>query len=174
MPRNVYIGLGSNLGRRRLALGRALALISAQPGIRLLEVSRLYETAPEGASSSWFLNAAAELETSLEPEELLFVLLETERSLGRDRNQAWPDRTLDLDLLLWQDLVYHTSTLELPHPRLHRRLFVLAPLCDLAADFVHPVLGLPLRQLAAHVAHQMVRPVDWGEKLLAEFNPAGR
>ncbi len=174
MEANVYIGLGSNLGRRRLALRRALALLSAHPSIRILEVSRLYETAPEGASSSWYLNAAAHLATTLEPEGLLTVLLETEKVLGRVRGLGWPDRSLDLDLLLWRDLVCQTPALELPHPRLHERLFVLAPLCDLAADLVHPVFGLSLRELAGRVSHQLVRPMDWSEDIRSLLSRAGR
>src|SRR6266404_218940 len=139
-----FIGIGSNLGDRRSLCLEALRRLEKLPSIRIIAVSSLYETEPvgEGYSSS-FLNGAAELSTTLSPRELLTAVLSIEADLGRDRSREGSkvgrDRTIDVDILLFGDLVLHEPGLTIPHPRLHERRFVLEPLADIAPDVIHPV-----------------------------------
>jgi 2-amino-4-hydroxy-6-hydroxymethyldihydropteridine diphosphokinase len=149
MSITAYIALGSNLGDRREYLDRALQALRETAGIAVSKVSAYYETAPVGGppGQGAFLNAAAELQTDLDPDELLRTLLETELKLGRIREVHHGPRTIDLDLLLYGDLVRSTATLTLPHPRMHERLFVLQPLADIAPDLRHPISGMTIREL---------------------------
>src|SRR5689334_24340244 len=130
MSITAYIALGSNLGDRRDYLDRALQALKQRPGIIVRQVSSYYETAPVGGPPGQgdFLNAAAELHTDLKPKELLQTLLEIERQLGRVREVPMGPRTVDLDLLLYGDLIRDEIELTIPHPRMHERLFVLQPL----------------------------------------------
>jgi 2-amino-4-hydroxy-6-hydroxymethyldihydropteridine diphosphokinase len=146
------VGLGSNLGDRAGQLARALEALRATPGVARLEASRLYETEPVGPPQGRYLNAAARLETTLGPRSLLARLLAIERAAGRVRGtERNAPRTLDLDLLLYGDLCLEEPDLVLPHPRLHQRAFVLEPLCELAPELLHPVLGATIGALAARV-----------------------
>lgn len=144
-----YVGIGSNLGDRVRACEEAAAGLGRLPGTRLLALSPLYETEPEDvAGPGWFINAVAALETDLGPDPLLAACQRLEAAAGRPaERRRGTDRTLDLDLLLYGDLVREGPSLSLPHPRMHRRRFVLVPLCDVAADLRHPVLGHPVREL---------------------------
>lgn len=148
-----YVALGSNLGDRAAHLRRALEALRATPDVERVERSRLYETAPVGpAPQGAFLNAAARVETGLSPRALLERLLAVERGEGRVRTgERWGPRTLDLDLLLYGDAVVAEPGLEIPHPRLHERPFVLEPLVELAAELRHPTRGETLSALAARV-----------------------
>jgi 2-amino-4-hydroxy-6-hydroxymethyldihydropteridine diphosphokinase len=131
-----FVALGSNLGDREALLVRAVEELRAASGIRVAAVSPLPRTDPVGITEQpRFLNGAVELETSLDPRALLEFLLELERSLGRDRSGVPPGgpRTIDLDLLLYDDVQLGEPDLALPHPRLHERRFVLEPLNDLDA-----------------------------------------
>jgi len=144
-----HIALGSNLGDREGTLRRAVALLR-RPDIRVRAVSRFIETQPVGpAGQGPYINAAAELDTTLAPHALLAVLMDVERQLGRDRSreQRWGPRTCDLDLLLVGQTVLDTPDLTLPHPRLHERRFVLEPLAAIAPHAVHPKLGMTIEQL---------------------------
>jgi 2-amino-4-hydroxy-6-hydroxymethyldihydropteridine diphosphokinase len=137
-----YIGLGSNLGDRDRNLGRALELIDSLRHTRLLRVSDVRETDPVGYEQQpRFLNAAALVETTASPRELLDALLEIERRLGRTRDGVrYGPRTIDLDLLLYGDELIDEPALTVPHPRLHERRFVLEPLVEL-----DPRLNVPGR-----------------------------
>lgn len=164
---HAYVGLGSNLGDRAGNLLRAVrGLLGA--GLRVARLSSVYETEPVGVPSAQplFLNMVAELALAADaqadalpsPEQLLARLLRIEYQLGRRRAQALAPRTIDLDLLLYGDSRAATDFLTLPHPRLHLRRFVLAPLCELAPELMHPTLRLPLRRLLDAAPHdQSVR-----------------
>jgi 2-amino-4-hydroxy-6-hydroxymethyldihydropteridine diphosphokinase len=143
-----YVGLGANLGDRAATLERAIDLLDAGTGIDLVAVSAFRETDPVGyLDQPQFLNAAVALETSLAPPQLLATLLDVERKLGRVREgPRYGPRTVDLDLLLMDDLVLDEPDLELPHPRLHERVFALEPLAELDPELVVPGRG-PVRQL---------------------------
>ncbi|MEO5632397.1 2-amino-4-hydroxy-6-hydroxymethyldihydropteridine diphosphokinase [Gaiella sp.] len=138
-----YVGLGANLGDRAATLAQALALLAEQPRIEVVAVSSFRDTAPVGyLDQPRFLNAAAAVETSLEPQELLTALLEVERQLGRTREgPRYGPRTVDLDLLLIEGVAIDEPGLTIPHPRLHERGFALAPLVELDATIVVPGRG---------------------------------
>jgi 2-amino-4-hydroxy-6-hydroxymethyldihydropteridine diphosphokinase len=149
MPR-AYVGLGANLGEREGALRAALAALDETEGVEVAAVSTFRETDPvDYLDQPRFLNAAAALETTLAPRELLDALLEVERSLGRTREgPRFGPRTIDLDLLLYGDEPFDEPGLTVPHPRLHERAFVLEPLAELDPALVVPGHG-PLETLLA-------------------------
>ncbi len=150
------IGLGANLGDARATLRAAVAALAGLPGTALLQVSHLYRSAPVDAQGPDFLNAVATVETTLQPTELLQALQAIEHGHGRQRPYRNAPRTLDLDLLLCGETVLHTPELTLPHPRLHLRRFVLAPLLELLPGLQHPLLG-PLQAWLPGVAEQAVQ-----------------
>jgi 3-oxoacyl-[acyl-carrier protein] reductase len=139
------------IGERRLLLDKALAELGKHPKIVVQRVSSYHETVPVGgpAGQGLYLNAAAQLDTDLAPSELLHIMLDVEQSLGRLRSVKDAPRTLDLDLLLYGSLVQDEAELTLPHPRMHERRFVLAPLAEIAPLAVHPVLKKTVRELLA-------------------------
>jgi 2-amino-4-hydroxy-6-hydroxymethyldihydropteridine diphosphokinase len=137
-----YVGLGANLGPREETLRRALELLGRSPGVDVLAVSELRETEPVGLiEQPPFLNGAAALETSLSARELLDLLLEVERTLGRVRDERWGPRLIDLDLLLYGAETIDEAGLGVPHPRLHERRFALEPLAELDPELVIPGRG---------------------------------
>jgi 2-amino-4-hydroxy-6-hydroxymethyldihydropteridine diphosphokinase len=147
-PVDAFVALGSNLAAPERQLQRAVAALASVPATRLVAVSRNYRTAPVGPPGQPdYLNAVAHLRTRLAPHALLGALLQIETLQGRTRGpQRWGPRTLDLDLLLYGSVVLDDPRLTLPHPRLHRRRFVLEPLAELAPGRVVPGLG-PVREL---------------------------
>jgi 2-amino-4-hydroxy-6-hydroxymethyldihydropteridine diphosphokinase len=145
------IGLGSNLGDRPANLNGAIAALAQVPGISVRQVSSFHETEPVGGppGQGLFLNAVAVLETDLEPQPLLHVLQEIETRFGRQRTVRWGERTLDLDLLLFDDRIIDTPELSLPHPRMRTRKFVLEPLVEVAPGAFDPVTGRPFAGILA-------------------------
>lgn len=149
MPR-VYVGLGSNLGDRERMIWGAIHMLTFSPEVEVAAVSSLRETEPVGLlDQPPFLNAAAAVDTELGPRELLDLLLTVERELGRTRDgPRFGPRSIDLDLLLYDDEIVDEPGLTVPHPRLHERVFALEPLAELAPDLVVPGLG-PVQALLA-------------------------
>jgi 2-amino-4-hydroxy-6-hydroxymethyldihydropteridine diphosphokinase len=143
-----FVGLGANLGDRRATIDRAVELLHAAPGLEVLTVSSLRETDPVGFEDQpRFLNGAVALETTLGARDLLDLLLEIERRLGRTRGgPRFGPRTIDLDLLVYGDAELDEPGLTVPHPRLHERRFALEPLAELAPALVVPGRG-PLEEL---------------------------
>jgi 2-amino-4-hydroxy-6-hydroxymethyldihydropteridine diphosphokinase len=143
----VFIGLGSNVGDRERALSQARARLR-EAGFAETTKSALYLTEPVGGPpQDWFLNQVIGGATALAPEDLMRACLDAERALGRERTVRNGPRTLDVDLLLYGDVVREGAALVLPHPRLHERRFVLVPLVEIAPHARHPVLGATAREL---------------------------
>jgi len=151
----VFVGLGANLGDARATLAAAVKALENHPGITLVAMSSLYRTAPVDATGPDYINAVVELRTTLAPSQLLQALQAIEADHGRQRPYRHAPRTLDLDLLLYGQRQADDPQLTLPHPRLHRRAFVLEPLAELAPDLTHPRLGL-LRNQLANVGDQTI------------------
>ena len=147
-----YIALGSNLGDREKNLRGALALLDGNPRCRVCRVSEFHETAPVGYDDQGnFINAAAEIETLCSPGELMGLLLEIEAALKRERVIRWGPRTIDLDILLYDDLITSDSFVTIPHPRMAHRLFVMEPICELAPYAVHPILRKTMEEIKAEL-----------------------
>ena len=155
--KRIYLGLGSNLGDREEMMRRAREMLAAS-GITILRASSLYETEPRDLPNQpWFLNQVAEAETSLFPLQLLSRVLKIEKDLGRRRIVAKGPRTIDIDILLYHRFVIDSPTLVVPHPRLHERRFVLAPMVELAPDLRHPVTRQTMRELLGRIKGQAIR-----------------
>jgi 2-amino-4-hydroxy-6-hydroxymethyldihydropteridine diphosphokinase len=154
-----YIGLGSNMGNKRAYIQNALGHLNNYPGVRLLRVASLYESAPWGyLDQEWFINTVAEVETSLAPEQLLQGLLAIEKNLDRTREIKWGPRTVDLDILLYGQETINLPQLQIPHPRMHERAFVLVPLAELCPELPLPQ-GLVKELAAKALEEQEVRKV---------------
>jgi len=141
------IALGSNLGDSLVILESALKNLDQTFGITVKAKSSWYQTAPVGPPQPDYLNGCAILEVQLTPEELLETLLGIERQFGRVRLEHWGPRTLDLDLLLFDQLILESPTLQIPHPRMTQRDFVLRPLAEIAPHWIEPVSGMAIAQL---------------------------
>lgn len=147
-----YLGLGSNLGDRRENMAQAVKRLNAGPDLTVLRTSSIYETAPWGLTEQPdFLNMVAEIATTLPPMELLDRVKDLEQELGRERGPRFGPRPIDVDILLYGNQVVDEVDLQIPHANLHLRAFALVPLAELAPEFLHPVLGLTIGQLAGHV-----------------------
>ena len=149
-----YLGLGGNLGDRLAALTEALALLDAAPGMRRIACSSVYETAPWGVTDQpRFLNLVAGFETTLSPADLLATCQSVESTVGRTATYRWGPRLIDVDILLYGDQVVDSSEpdLQIPHPRMTQRAFVLVPLAEIAPDLAVPPQGDTVRQLLYEV-----------------------
>lgn len=151
------IALGSNLGDSQAILQAALDTIATTGGITLHKTSSRYQTAPVGLPQPDYINSCALLETSFNPLELLEILLKIEAQFGRIRKERNGPRTLDLDILLFDDLILESPTLQIPHPRMIERAFVLVPLAEIAPNWREPVSGKAIAQLVQTVDCSGVR-----------------
>ncbi len=150
------IGLGSNLGDSRSILTGAIDRLRSHLQIEVIAVSSWYVTTPIGPPQPDYLNGCATLQTSLEPLELLNVLHSIESEFGRVRPEVWGARTLDLDLLLYDDLIIDLPTLQVPHPRMLERAFVLVPLSEIAPDEIEPRSGQSIVTLCKQLEYSGV------------------
>lgn len=145
---NAFIGIGTNLGNREANIEDALTRIEESLG-EVLVASSVYESEPWGFDSKdKFLNMVVYIRTDLTPSGLLGRILMIEAQMGRIReDEGYKSRTIDIDILLYEDEILNEPTLEIPHPRMHERKFVLVPLCEIAPDIVHPVIKKVFREL---------------------------
>ncbi|MBQ2645185.1 2-amino-4-hydroxy-6-hydroxymethyldihydropteridine diphosphokinase [bacterium] len=145
-----YLCLGSNIGDRVGYVQQATKMLVESGDVTIVRSSALYETEPWGKPDQcWFLNAVIEVNTNLKPKELLNLCLETEKHLGRDRDKEihWSSRTIDIDILLYDDIIYEDEDLIIPHKHLHERAFALVPLLELVPDLIHPKYKKSLLEL---------------------------
>ena len=165
-PASAFLSLGANLGDREENLREALRRLGATPGIEVRKVAAFLETEPvlpEGADerarreTPRFINSACAIATTLSPRELFAACRRIETELGRDRGRQagrWGPRPIDLDILLYGDRVVDEPDLKIPHPEMEKRLFVLAPLCEIAPEAVHPLLRRSVREMMASLPPQ--------------------
>ncbi len=148
---NSAIALGSNIGDSLAILSAAVTTLHKIPGITPNSKSSWYQTKAVGPPQPDYLNGCVSVYVDAEPLKLLNILLEIENQFGRERKERWGARTLDLDLLLYDDLILHSPSLEIPHPRMTQRAFVLVPLAEIAPDWVEPVSGRAIKELVKEV-----------------------
>lgn len=143
----VFIAIGSNIGDRRKNIETALKKIE-ESGLNIIKKSSIIETEPYGyKDQDKFLNGVVLVETDLNPFELLELLLNIEKEMGRERKIKWGPRNIDLDIIFYDDLVIDTENLKIPHPDAHNRTFVMGPISEIAPDFVHPVLKKKVKEI---------------------------
>jgi len=148
VPHQVYIAIGSNLGDRKENYLEALARVAKLPKTRIIKESSVYESEPLGDSKEWYVNGVIEIETEFRPEMLLKKLKNIERAMGRKKvRKRWGARIMDLDILLYDTAVVNKKNLKIPHPEMHARKFVLAPLSEVAPQVIHPVLQATISEL---------------------------
>ncbi|AFY34978.1 2-amino-4-hydroxy-6-hydroxymethyldihydropteridine diphosphokinase [Calothrix sp. PCC 7507] len=145
------IALGSNIGDSQAILEAAVETLARTPGILLTAKSSWYQTKAIGPAQPDYINGCILLQIVMLPQLLLETLLNIEQKFGRVRQERWGPRTLDLDLLLYDDLILQTPTLQIPHPRMKERAFVLVPLAEIAPDWVDPVSGCVIKDLVKQV-----------------------
>jgi 2-amino-4-hydroxy-6-hydroxymethyldihydropteridine diphosphokinase len=160
------IGLGSNLGDSRSILTGAIERLQIHPQIELITISSFYLTAPIGPAQPDYINACTTIQTSLVPLDLLDVLHSIESDFGRVRQEVWGARTLDLDLLLYDNLIINLPTLQIPHPRMLERAFVLIPLAEISPDWIEPRSGQSISTLCNKLDCS-------GVKLLSQITSSG-
>jgi len=146
----VFLSLGSNKGERLTNIQQAVSMLSMSENIKIVKTSSFYETEPWGNPNlKWFLNATLAIDTDLLPLDLLKFCQGIELKLGREKiREKWQDRTIDIDILMYDSLIINESTiLNVPHPHMHNRAFVLVPMLELKSDLVHPVLNKTMSEL---------------------------
>ncbi len=161
MPHTAYIGIGSNLDSPAGNCLTADQRLSEHPAITVVARSSLYQSEPFGKTDQgWFVNSVAQIKTSLSPDELLQACLTIEQEMGRTRNEKWGPRIIDLDILFYDDLIIQQEGLEIPHPGIPERSFVLAPMNEIAPDFIHPKLKKTIETLLQEIPNpQQVSPL---------------
>ena len=144
-----YIAIGSNLGDKRKNCAMGIDALDQIREITVTARAGIYKTAPvDYTDQDWFVNTAVRVETDLSPDDLLIRLKQIERDAGRDkRGVRFGPRVLDLDIIFYDDLVIRTEDLDIPHPRMHKRRFVLRPICDIDPSAIHPTLKIPVNAL---------------------------
>lgn len=148
MKKNIFLGLGSNIDERVTYLNTATSLIGSCSYIKIVQSSLIYETEPWGIrNQKSFLNKVLSLESSLSPEDLLTFVKEVEIKTGRTESARWQEREIDIDVLFYDNLIISSDKFNLPHREIQNRKFVLIPMCEIAADFKHPVLNKSMKQL---------------------------
>ena len=141
LSHTAYISVGSNLGNKLDNCRNGIAALTENADIRLIDQSPIYRTEPvDYLDQDWFVNYAVKIETDLDPFAILALIYSIEHGAGRVRDIRFGPRVLDLDIILYDDIVLNDSRLTIPHPRMHKRRFVLKPICDIDPDIVHPVL----------------------------------
>lgn len=150
-----FILLGSNLGDSNKYLADAIIEIGKRLG-RIIQKSSLYQTASWGnLNQPDFLNQVVELQTAFSPTDLLRVILDIEIKLGRERHEKWGSRTIDIDILLYEDLIIDEVNLKIPHPFLHYRRFALMPLAEIAPDLIHPIMAMKIKELLLNLSDEL-------------------
>jgi 2-amino-4-hydroxy-6-hydroxymethyldihydropteridine diphosphokinase len=171
-----FIGIGANLGDPAAQCRDAVQRVGATPGVCALRCSSLYRTAPVGPEEqAWFINAVAEVRTELSPAKFFEALKAIERQMGRTDGPRWGPRMIDLDILLYGQQVVDREGLKIPHPEMHRRRFVLEPLCELASYVIHPAFGVSTRGLLDRLVDpglvELYAPEDLGDdRFEADFS----
>lgn len=157
----VYLSIGSNKGSKQENLRQAVRYLEAHQDIMVDAVSSFYRTQPQNyTDQDWFVNAAVRIRTALEPQELLKTLKQIEKKMDKDGKPfRFGPRIIDLDIILYADRIQTDGDLEIPHPRMHERCFVLIPLCDIGADAVHPVLKKTPAQLLEKIEEKQTQEV---------------
>jgi 2-amino-4-hydroxy-6-hydroxymethyldihydropteridine diphosphokinase len=152
IARQVYIGVGSNVGNKKENFLEAIDRLAKLPDTKVLKESSLYESEPLGDSKDWYVNGAIEIETKFKPEMLLKKFKNIERAMGRKKvKKRWGARIIDLDILLFDAVVMKKKNLKIPHPEMPNRKFVLVPLSEIAPQVVHPELGVTITELLINV-----------------------
>jgi len=148
LKKNIFLGLGSNIEERVTYLNTATSLIGSCSYIKIVQSSLIYETEPWGIrNQKRFLNKVLSLESSLPPEDLLTFVKEVEIKTGRTESARWHEREIDIDVLFYDNEIISSDKFGLPHKEIQNRKFVLIPMCEIAADFIHPVLNKSMKQL---------------------------
>ena len=156
-----YLSIGSNIGDKKKNLNDAIRLLNNHDKITVAAVSCFYKTQPQNyTDQAWFVNAAVKIETGLDPENLLSEMITLENELDQDGKAfRFGPRVIDLDIIYYDKLILKTDLLEIPHPRMHERCFVLIPICDIGAEEIHPVLNLRSDNLLKKIEKQETQKV---------------